>query len=123
MNIADGEIGMQRLFISERLRRIVASLELHFQRGAYCRAKTQVEIAVAQPASGVVRRKCERDLHSSVVVQLCSLERPFHCAGEPMGRVGFAIAARAEPRENDWHAATYRLAGLEQTLGTDKKDR
>src|SRR4029077_7594105 len=57
MNIGDGEISMQRLFVDKRLLRLVASLKLHFQLGADRHAKAQVESGIAETSSSVVGRK------------------------------------------------------------------
>src|ERR1700735_3361113 len=79
--------------------------------------------SIAQTSRGFVGRKRERDLHISVVAQLGPFNRPFRSPREARGRAGLPIAARAEPRENDGHAAANRLAGCEQTLGAYKQDR
>src|ERR1700693_1001979 len=122
LNIGDGEIRMQRLFVDEGLLRIVTNLKLHLQRGTNNHAKAQVKSGIAETPSGVAGCKRQRDLHFSVVEQSRSFDRPLRIAREAMGRTGLAIAARAKPRENDGHAAANRLAGSEQTFGADKKD-
>lgn len=123
MNIADGEVGMQRLFVDERFIGLVASLKLHFQLRADGHSKAQLECVIAEAASNLSSRKRERDLHFSVVPQLCCFDRPLHTAREAMRGAGLVIAARAKPGKNDGHAAANRFAGFEQTFGADKKYR
>src|SRR5215470_10773989 len=82
-----------------------------------------MKAVIAEGASSVIRRKGKRDLHISVLPQRCCFDRPLHRASEAVSRPRLTIAAGTEPRKNDRHSATDRLAVSEQTLRADKQNR
>ena len=82
-----------------------------------------MKAVIAEGASSVIRRKGKRDLHISVLPQRCCFDRPLHRACEAVSRPRLTIAAGTEPRKNDRHSATDRLAVSEQALRADKQNR
>src|SRR5262245_30052745 len=82
-----------------------------------------MKAVIAEGASSVVRRKGKRDFDISVRAQRCCFDRPLHRACEAVSRPRLTIAAGTEPRKNNRHSATDRLAVSEQTLRADKQNR
>src|SRR5262249_35868646 len=82
-----------------------------------------MKAVIAEDASSVVLRKGKRDLHVSVRAQRCCFNRPLRRACEAVSRPRPTISAGTEPRKNDRHSATYRLAVSKQTLRADKQNR
>ncbi len=115
-DVADAEIGVQRLLAAERRGAAVLNLQFHRQCRAKGKAMTQRPRAPSlRPERNrlLVRLQPQNEHHRSVVLFRRRFQRPLPRPREAVRRFILPLGVRPEPRKNHRSPAANRLPRLE----------